>query len=99
MSNTRTDGFWNTSLNYRNVKLTVAGKIRTAKDVQKILGAGVDFVSIGRAAILHHNFPNLVAENTDFTPTPNPVSREYLRKEGLGEKFIDYMSGWPGFVA
>lgn len=87
-----------TSLDYKNVKLTVAGKIRTGRNVQSILDAGVDFVSIGRSAILHHDFPELVLENPDFTPVPNPVSKEHLRKEGLGEKFIDYMSGWPGFV-
>lgn len=88
-----------TSLDYKNVKLTVAGKIRTGIDVQKILDAGVDFISIGRSAILHHDFPKLVMNNTDFIPVQNPVSREHLRKEGLGEKFIEYMSGWPGFVA
>lgn len=88
-----------TSLEYKQVKLTVAGKIRTGQDVQKILDAGVDLVSIGRAAILHHNFPKLVAEDTDFTPIPLPVSREHLSNEGLGEKFINYMSGWPDFVA
>lgn len=87
-----------TSLDYKNVKLTVAGKIRTGQDVQKILDAGVDFVSIGRSAILNHDFPKLVMENAYFTPISNPVTRDYLRKEGLGEKFIDYMSGWPGFV-
>jgi 2,4-dienoyl-CoA reductase-like NADH-dependent reductase (Old Yellow Enzyme family) len=88
-----------TSLDYKKVKLTVAGKIRTAGDVRKILDAGVDFVSIGRSAILHHNFPKLVMEDPNFSPIPNPVSKGHLRKEGLGEKFIDYMSGWPGFVA
>lgn len=88
-----------TELEYKNVKLTVAGKIKTGQDVRKILGAGVDFVSIGRSAILHHNFPELVLENPDFEPVPNPVSRGHLRKEYLGEKFINYMAGWPDFVA
>ena len=88
-----------TALDYKNVKWTVAGKIRTGHDVQKILDAGVDFVSIGRSAILHHDFPKLVMGNPDFEPVPNPVTREHLSKEGLGEKFIDYMSGWPDFVA
>ncbi len=87
-----------TSLGYKDVKLTVAGKIRTGQDVRKIIDAGVDFVSIGRAAILHHDYPKLVSENPDFSPIPLPVSREHLSKEGLGEKFINYMSGWPDFV-
>ncbi len=88
-----------TSIDYKNVKLTVAGKIRNGQEVHKILDAGVDFVSIGRSAILHHNFPQLVMANPDFEPVENPVSKEHLRKEGLGEAFVNYMSGWAGFVA
>ena len=87
-----------TSLNYRNVKFTVAGKIRTGAEVQRILNAGVDFVSIGRAAILHHDFPEKVMTDADFHPVETPVSKQYLQQEGLGEAFITYMSGWPGFV-
>ncbi|MCF8465316.1 MAG: NADH:flavin oxidoreductase, partial [Flavobacteriales bacterium] len=78
---------------------TVAGQIITGKNVRDILNAGVDFVTIGRSAILHHNFPQLVMENPDFVPVANPVSREHLKSEGLGEAFVNYMSGWPGFVA
>ncbi len=88
-----------TSLDFKNVKLTVAGQIKTGADVQKILDSGVDFVTIGRSAILHHDFPKKVMDNPKFTPIPNPVSREHLLKEGLGEAFVNYMSGWPGFVA
>lgn len=88
-----------TSLDYKDVKLTVAGKIRTGEEVQKILDTGVDFVSIGRAAILHHDYPRLVADNEGFTPIPLPVTREHLANEFLGEKFINYMAGWPNFVA
>jgi 2,4-dienoyl-CoA reductase-like NADH-dependent reductase (Old Yellow Enzyme family) len=88
-----------TSLDRKNVKLTVAGKIRTGKDVQNILKQGVDFVTIGRMAILHHDFPLRVIEDSDFEPIDTPVSRDYLRSEGLGEKFIRYMERWPDFVS
>lgn len=88
-----------TSMNRKNVQLTVAGKIRTGEDVHKIFDAGVDFVSIGRSAILHHNFPQLIMDDPDFVPISNPVSKEYLRKEGLSETFVKYMSNWPGFVS
>lgn len=81
------------------VKLTVAGQIRTGKEVQQVLDAGVDFVTIGRAAVLHHDFAKRVIDNPDFSPTPTPVSKDYLRKEGLGEKLIIYMKRWPDFVA
>lgn len=88
-----------TNLDYRNIKLTVAGNIRTGNDVQKILNANVDFVSIGRVAILHHDFPKLVIANPDFEPVATPVSEQYLHKEGLSDKFVTYMKRWDGFVA
>jgi 2,4-dienoyl-CoA reductase-like NADH-dependent reductase (Old Yellow Enzyme family) len=87
-----------TELDLKEVKLTVAGKIRNAEDVQNVLNEGVDFVTIGRSAILHHNFPELVSGDDEFIPTKPPVSRDYLRNEGLGEAFIDYMTRWKGFV-
>lgn len=86
------------SLDFKNVKWTVAGKISNAVDVQKILNAGVDFVSIGTSAILHHNFPRLVIDNPNFTPTSTPVSEEHLLKEGLSKTFIKYLKRWPGFI-
>jgi 2,4-dienoyl-CoA reductase-like NADH-dependent reductase (Old Yellow Enzyme family) len=87
-----------TKLDRKDVKLTVAGKIITAKDVLKVLDAGVDFVSIGRSAILHHNFPKLVMKDSTFTPIETPVSKEHLEKEGLSMSFINYMRRWENFV-
>ena len=80
------------------VKLTVAGKIRTGADVQRILSAGVDFVSIGRAGILHHDFPRQVLADPAFEPIPLPAPIAHLEREGLGPAFIDYMRRWTGFV-
>lgn len=88
-----------TELNRGAVKLTVAGKINTGNDVKKVLEAGVDFVSIGRSAILHHDFPKRVMTDIGFVPIETPVSQDHLRKEGLGEKFIKYMQRWGDFVA
>ncbi len=87
-----------TSLDKKKVHLTVAGKIRNGKDVQQILDTGIDFVSIGRSAILHHDFPLKVIADSTFEPIGNPVSEAYLRQEGLSQKFVDYMKRWPGFV-
>ena len=88
-----------TELDFKNVKLTVAGQIRTAADVAKILRSKVDFVTIGRSAILHHDFPMKVMDDPSFEPIALPVSREYLSGEGLSEKFIGYMGNWKGFVS
>lgn len=87
------------ALDYGKVKWTVAGKIYGGKEVQKVLAARVDFVSIGRSAILHHDFPKRVMDNPDFEPIETPVSPAYLQKEGLSPRFIDYMRRWKGFVA
>ncbi|WP_299837973.1 NADH:flavin oxidoreductase [uncultured Tenacibaculum sp.] len=87
-----------TALDLKNVHLTVAGNIRNGEDVQKVLNSNVDFVTIGRSAILHHNFPEQVIKDINFKPTEIPVSKAYLKNEGLGENFIDYMSKWSGFV-
>lgn len=87
-----------TSLDFKNVLLTVAGKISGGKEVNEILNAGVDFVTIGKSGILHHDFPVKVIENPNFEPIKLPVSEAYLVKEGLGEKFVAYMKGWNGFV-
>lgn len=86
------------SLDFKNVKWTVAGKISNAIDVQKILDAGVDFVSIGTSGILHHNFPRLVIDNPEFEPINIPVSEEHLKKEGLSDTFITYLKRWPNFI-
>jgi 2,4-dienoyl-CoA reductase-like NADH-dependent reductase (Old Yellow Enzyme family) len=85
-------------LDRKDVKITVAGNIRTGTDVRQILDSGIDFVSIGRSAILHHDFPQRVMKSPDFAPIQNPVSEDYLRSEGLSDTFITYMRRWPGFV-
>lgn len=87
-----------TELERGDVRLGVAGKIRTPQDAEQCMDAGVDFVLLGRAAILHHDFPLQSAHNPTFTPTPLPVSASYLRNEGLGEAFVNYMGTWKGFV-
>jgi 2,4-dienoyl-CoA reductase-like NADH-dependent reductase (Old Yellow Enzyme family) len=88
-----------TDLDRFGVRLGTAGKIYTAQDVKRCIEAGVDFVTLGRAAILHHDFPRQVLANPDFKTVSLPVTREYLRSQGLGEAFVDYMAGWKGFVA
>ncbi|WOJ94846.1 NADH:flavin oxidoreductase [Congregibacter variabilis] len=87
-----------TELERGEVRLGTAGKVRSAADARRCIEAGADFVVVGRSAILHHDFPRQVAAHSDFEPVANPVSADYLRKEGLGEAFINYMATWGGFV-
>lgn len=88
-----------TSLDRGNVCLGAAGKLTTGEGVRRAMEAGLDYVVIGRAAILHHDFPKRIAADPDFKPTPLPVPSDYLRAEGLGDAFVGYMRTWKGFVA
>ena len=87
-----------TELERGTIALGIAGKLRNPEEVNQAMAANIDFVMLGRAAILHHDFPRQMKEDVNFTPIRNPVTADHLRKEGLGEAFITYMSGWKGFV-
>ena len=67
-------------------------------DVTRALAGGLDFVVVGRAAVLHHDFPRRVIADPAFQPTPLPVTPDYLRGEGLSPAFVTYMRNWKGFV-
>ncbi|MFT3727613.1 MAG: NADH:flavin oxidoreductase [Terricaulis sp.] len=81
------------------VLLGAAGKIFSAQDARDLLAAGYDFPILGRAAILHHDFPQRVAADPNFHITALPVTEAYLRNEGLATPFVNYMRTWKGFVA
>jgi 2,4-dienoyl-CoA reductase-like NADH-dependent reductase (Old Yellow Enzyme family) len=89
---------WFTELERGPVRIGAAGKIMSAEDARRVLAAGADFCIIGRAAILHHDFPRRVQADPGFKAVPLPVTAEYLRNEGLGPAFIGYMGTWKGFV-
>ena len=90
---------WFADLPRGETRLGVAGKLLTAEDCRQVLAHGADMAILGRAAVLHHDFPRRAAADPDFHVTALPVTREYLRNERLGPAFINYMSGWKGFVA
>jgi 2,4-dienoyl-CoA reductase-like NADH-dependent reductase (Old Yellow Enzyme family) len=89
---------WFTELERGSTRLGAAGKIMSAEDARRVLAAGADFCVIGRAAILHHDFPLRVQADPAFKAVPLPVTAEYLRNEGLGPAFVGYMGTWKGFV-
>jgi 2,4-dienoyl-CoA reductase-like NADH-dependent reductase (Old Yellow Enzyme family) len=88
-----------TELKRGDVRLGAAGKIMAADQVRSMLSQGMDFVLLGRAAILHHDYPKLVEKNQQFTPIALPVPEAHLQKEGLSPAFLNYMKTWKGFVA
>lgn len=82
-----------------DVRLGVAGKIHEPSDVQRVIDTGVDIAILGRVAILHHDYPNLLSGDGGFAPRHVPVSATTLAEEGLSDTFIAYMSTWKGFVS
>ncbi len=90
---------WFADLPRGETRLGVAGKLLSGDDVHRVLEHGADFAILGRAAILHHDFPQRLAADPDFHTVGLPVTRDYLRRERLGPAFIEYMNSWKGFVA
>lgn len=87
-----------TELPRGQVRLGCAGKVMTPADARTCLAQGMDYVLLGRAAILHHDYPQRLAAEPDFSPVKIPVSVEHLRGERLSPAFVKYMQGWKGFV-
>lgn len=87
-----------TELERKSVRLGVAGKLRTPEEMQRALDLGADWIMLGRAAILHHNYPNLLSADAGFVPIELPVPPEHLHAEGLSDAFVEYMKNWKGFV-
>ena len=90
---------WFTDLPRHGVRLGVAGKIMTPSVAGELLAAGADFVFVGRAAILHHDWPLRALADPAFEPTALPVTADYLVREGVGARFIRYLRTFEGFVA
>ena len=79
-----------TELDRGDVRLGVAGKVTTPAIAAEMLERGADYVLIGRAAILHHDFPER-ARDPDWVPVKAPVSPEYLAAEGVSPVFVGYL--------
>ena len=89
---------WFTRLDRGPTRLAIAGNIRSGPDANRVMAAGADVAVVGRAAILHHDFPRRCRKDPGFEPVPLPVTADYLRSEGLSEPFVKYMGSWKGFV-
>ena len=66
------------------VRLGCAGKVMTPGRRAGLPGAGMDFVLLGRAAILHHDYPQRLAADPAFTPVADPGHRRPPARRGPG---------------
>lgn len=90
---------WFAKLPRGETRLGAAGKLMKPADARRLVEHGADFAILGRAAILHHDYPQKYAADADFEPIHTPVTRAYLAAEGLSPRFVEYMNNWKGFVA
>jgi len=80
-----------------STRLGVCGRIATPRTALALLQGGVDFVFVGRTAILHPDWP-VQARDIAFEPNPTPVTADYLANQGLGARFIRYLRTFENFV-
>ena len=89
-----------TELDRHATRLGVAGSIRTPQQAEATLAAGADWIILGQAAMIQHDFPDRYKADASFTPVELPLTTDYLRNEGISEKFQGYVRGrWPEFFA
>lgn len=82
-----------------NVRLGVAGKIMDAATAASLIEGGCDFVTIGRAGILRHDFPERVRRDPGYVSPQPPIAVDHLRQEGVTDEFLAYLRTFPGLVA
>jgi 2,4-dienoyl-CoA reductase-like NADH-dependent reductase (Old Yellow Enzyme family) len=81
------------------VRVGCAGKITSGGDVRAAMAGAMDFVFIGRAAIVHHDYVRRYTADPDFVPRPTPVPESHLRAEGVSPAFMDYLRTFPRAAA
>jgi 2,4-dienoyl-CoA reductase-like NADH-dependent reductase (Old Yellow Enzyme family) len=88
-----------TDLDRDDVRLGAAGKIMSAADARDALAMGFDFPVLGRAAILHHDFPKRARADPNFTPRAIPAREAELHAEGVSPTFVGYLRAYfPALV-
>ncbi|MDR5701608.1 NADH:flavin oxidoreductase [Agromyces aerolatus] len=81
------------------VRMGVAGRIRTGAAVRAAADEGSDYLAIGKAGILYPDFPRMVRDDPELVPGWLPVSASYLRSQDVGDGFIRYLTTWNGFIS
>jgi 2,4-dienoyl-CoA reductase-like NADH-dependent reductase (Old Yellow Enzyme family) len=81
-------------------RLGVAGRILDGTGARECLERGADFVLVGTAGILHHDFARRVIADPSCRSLPQPVSADHLLSESVGPAFLNYLAtNWDDFVA
>lgn len=88
-----------TTLSRGTSRLGVAGRIDSGAAAADCLNRGADFVMVGTAGILEHDFADRVLKNPQHVAVSQPTTREHLATQAVGPAFIEYLAtGWTDFV-
>lgn len=79
------------------VALLVAGGLWTAQDVDEARGLGADVAMLGRAAMIHPDWPKR-AHRAGWQPTRTPWEPEALAAAAAGPALLRYASRFPGML-
>ncbi|WP_428929575.1 NADH:flavin oxidoreductase [Marinibacterium sp. SX1] len=78
--------------------LGVAGGIMTAEQAKWAISEGADYVAIGKAGILAHDFPKRLNADPGYVSPSLPVMPEFLREQGCSDAFVGYLRHQRNFV-
>lgn len=73
-----------------SVKLASAGGIWTRQDAQETVNAGADIVVLGKAAIIHPEWPSQ-SLSPNFEPNMPPWNEDSLKQVDVSPNFINYL--------
>jgi len=79
------------------VAIVAAGGIWDRADAERAMAAGVDVVSLGKAAIGNPDWPRRVSD-ADWRPVRPPFAVQHLRDVDVGEAFLGYIGKFAGLV-
>ena len=81
-----------------SVPLLAAGGIWTREDLEVAFALGVDVGVVGKAAIIHPNWPALALERANWTPTKPPFPLADLRAAAASPRMLAYLNKFPGLI-
>lgn len=81
-----------------SVKIGTSGKVMDVPTLMSVFEHGLDFIMIGRSALLNKDLINEISFNPHYLSPKTPVTKAHLRKQGLSDSFIKYLANWKGFV-
>lgn len=86
---------WFSGLKRGPTRLGAAGNVRSGLDAINAMKGGADYVLIGRAAIVAHDWPMRLAKDPGYKPA-FPATPAELAEQGVTPVFLDYLKSIMG---